>query len=1054
MIPNRIARLNFDGTTDTSFNPEAGLNAAGICVNLDASGRVIAGGSFNMVDGFLRPHLAFFDIYGSLITGTPTPSATVRTIATQANGEIILGGDFTSIDGTPRNRVARLQSDYTLEIAFNPDANAPIHACALQEDGKILVGGAMTQVGASTRNGVARLYNDPASNVLSVPSLTEAQWLRSGATQEAQQVTFEKDIGAGYVTTGITVSRIDGGWKTAITPSLVTGSIRARAFSTDSHSQGMIEEIVSFSVSPSIEIIVQGEVRTSGVGTVDFGFSQTGVANSLEVNIVNRGLANLTLTSAVLTTGTQWAIPAQPTTPVLPGGSASFTLVFTPTTPGAKTDTVTINSNDPTTAAFTISLAGFGNPGPGAIDTTWQPVANGAVNALSRSPSDFSWVGGLFTTVSSLSRGRYAFINDSAAVQLQAGVGANGPIFCVAQLPDGKVMIGGTFTAVNGVTRNRLARLNSDGSLDTSFNLSVTSPFIPIPSVHCFALQPDGSLIVGGNFNFIGGIARLCLARLTPAGAVDTSFNVEIDTVYSLAIQTDNKIIVGGSFASVYGDYSKLKVCRINPDGTLDNTFAVPAIVYMPGRVTCASIDGTGKILLALAGGYMGDATGLNRVTSVGAIDTTFANNVTDAQSLAVQADGNILVGSSASGSLTSTERLFRLTTLGATDTSFAANARNTVSGVLLQEDGKLLVGGSFTLAGSPRFLARVINGPASSSLTVVGPTEITWARGGTLPECQTVVFDLSQDNGTSWTRLGQGDRISGGWRIIATSTAGPLLPGFFFGSLPVSGIVRARAYVQGGLFNGSVSILEEQRFFSNLSSPDLILQVGFTEILEGGSVPFNAIFGGTSTTTSILLSNIGGADLSNVLPSISASSSSAAGEFSIVSQPAATILANGGNTTLGVQFSPATGIVGYREASLRIVSSNPGLKNPYDVILRGTAIAAPTATTGTVTLIPGGSVTFTGTFKANHDTATAYFQYKLVASNNWISTNVSTLTGFTPQIVSKTVAGLIVDQLYHFRAVIYNTVNNITSIPTTGGNLSPALVFVGTISNNFTPVA
>lgn len=1046
MIPNRIARLNSNGTTDTSFAPGAGLDAEGLCVNLDAAGRVVAGGSFNMVSGFLKSKLAFFEADGTLITGTPTPSDTVRTLVTQASGETLLGGDFTSISGTSRNRIARILPDLSLEVGFNPDANAAIYACALQEDGKILVGGAMTQVGASTRNGVARLYNESASNVLSVPSLTEAQWLRSGATQDAQRVTFEKDIGAGYVTTGITVSRIDGGWKATITPNLVTGSIRARAFPTDSHSQGMIEDVVSFVVNPFIEVSVQGVVRTSGDGNVDFGFSQTGVANSLVVNIVNRGLANLTLTSAVLTTGTQWTIQAQPTTPVLSGGSASFTLSFIPTTPGAKTDTVTINSNDPTTPAFTISLVGFGSPGPGTLDTTWQPVPNNTVNALSRSPSDFSWVGGLFTTVSGFSRGRYAFINDSAAVQIQAGVGANNPIFCVAQLPDGKVMIGGTFTAVNGVTRNRLARLNSDGSLDTSFNLSVTGD---TANVVCFALQTDGSLLIGGFFTAIGGVARSCLARLTPAGAVDTSFRSDTNgAVLSLALQTDNKIIVAGQFISVGGDYSKGKAYRINTDGTLDNTFDVPTTSIL-GQVTCVSIDGTGKILLA--GNYdAGAVTGLNRFTSVGAIDTTFANNLTDAQSLAVQVDGNILVGSSASGSLTSTERLFRLTTLGVTDLSFAANARNTVSGILLQEDGKLLVGGSFTLAGSPRFLARVINGPASSFLTVVGPTEITWTRGGTLPECQTVVFDLSQDNGTSWNRLGQGDRISGGWRLIATSVAGPLLPGFFFGSLPVSGTVRARAYVQGGLCNGSVSIIEEQKTFSGLPSPDLILQVGSTEILEGGSVPFNAIFGGTNTTTSILLSNIGGADLNNVSASVSTSSSSIAGEFAIVSQPAETIYATF-STTLGVQFSPAAGIVGYREASLRIVSSNPGLKNPYDVILRGTAIAAPTATTGARTLIPGGSVTFNGTFKANHDEATAYFQYKLTSSNVWISTEVSTLTGFTAQVVSKTVAGLTVGQPYHFRAVIYNTVNNITSIPTTGGNLSPALVFVGTISATFT---
>jgi len=1062
MIPNRIARLNSNGTTDTSFDPGAGLDAEGICVNLDAAGQVIAGGSFNMVSGSMRAKLALFEADGTLITGTPTPSATVRTLVTQVNGKIILGGDFTTIDGTTRNRVARLQNDYTLEAAFNPNANGAIHACALQEDGKILVGGAMTQVGALTRNGVARLYNDPASNVLSVSSLSEVQWLRSGATQEAQRVTFEKDIGAGYVTTGITVSRIDGGWKATITPDLVTGSIRARAFPSDSHSEGMIEEIVSFVVDPAIEVSVEGIVRTSGVGTLDFGSTQTGVASNLVVNIVNRGLDDLTLTSAVLTstgtpTGTNWSIPAQPTTPVLPGGAASFTLAFNPTVQGSKTDTVTINSDDPTTPAFTISLAGVGTPGPGALDTTWQPIANNTVNTVSRSPTDLSWVGGDFTTVSALSRGRYAYINDSAVVQSQAGAGANGRVLAVAQLPDGKVMIGGEFATVNGVARRGIARLNADGSVDTSF---VSMGLVSGDSVWCFALQPDGALLVGGTFLTFGGLNRIGLARLTSTGAIDSTFTSHFyGLVRSIAVQTDNKILVSGSFTDAI---SGRGVARRNSDGSPDATFT-SGLTSGSAVVASMAVDATGKVLLS--GPYTaGAVTGLNRFTALGALDATFTNNVTAAQSIAVQTDGNIIVGSSTSGSLTSTERLFRVTTLGAADSTFGANARNTVYGVTLisvdmppinnvpqPPEGRALVSGNYTLAGSPRSLARVIAGPVNSSLTVVGPAEITWVRGGTLPECQTVVFDLSQDSGVSWNRLGQGARISGGWRIIATSVAGPLLPGFFFGSLPVSGTIRARAYIQGGLSNGSVSILEEQRTFSGLPSPDLILQVGANEIAEGGIVQFNPILGGTNTTTSVTLSNIGGADLNSVSAAVSPVGGGVAGEFIIVSTPATTISA-GGSTALGVQFAPAANIVGYRSAFLRITSSNPGLKNPYDVTLNGTAITAPTAATvSPATAIVAGAATFTGTFKANHDAATAYFQYKLVSATNWINSGSSTLAGFTATIVTKTVTGLTAGQQYHFRAVIYNTVSNITTIPTTGGNLSPALVNVGTISASFT---
>jgi len=1057
MIPNRIARLNSNGTTDTSFDPGAGLDAEGICVNLDAAGQVIAGGSFNMVSGSVRAKLALFEADGTLITGTPTPSATVRTLVTQVNGKIILGGDFTTIDGTTRNRVARLQNDYTLEAAFNPDANGAIHACALQEDGKILVGGAMTQVGALTRNGVARLYNDPASNVLSVSSLSEVQWLRSGATQEAQRVTFEKDIGAGYVTTGITVSRIDGGWKATITPDLVTGLIRARAFPSDSHSEGMIEEIVSFVVDPAIEVSVEGIVRTSGVGTLDFGSTQTGVADNLVVNIVNRGLDTLTIASALMTstgtpTGTNWSIPTPPSSPVAPGGAASFTLAFNPTVQGSKTDTVTINSDDPTTPAFTISLAGVGTPGPGALDTTWQPVPNNAVNTVSRSSTDLTWVGGNFTTISALTRGRYASINDSAVVQSQAGAGANGRVLAVAQLPDGKVMIGGEFATVNGIARRGIARLNADGSVDTSF---VSMGLVSGDSVWCFALQPDGALLVGGTFLTFGGLNRIGLARLTSTGAIDSTFTSHFyGLVRSIAVQTDNKILVSGSFTDAI---SGRGVARRNSDGSPDATFASGLTSGNP-VVASMAVDSTGKVLLS--GPYTaGAVTGLNRFTALGALDATFTNNVTAAQSIAVQTDGNIVVGSF--GNIVSPEALFRVTNVGTVDNTFGASAQNQVYGVALisvemppingvaqPDEGRVLVGGSYTLAGSPRNLARTINGPVSSSLTVVGPAEITWERSGTLPECQTVVFDLSQDSGVTWNRLGQGARISGGWRIVSTSIAGPLLPGFFFGSLPVSGTIRARAYIQGGLSNGSVSILEDQVTFSGLPSPDLILQVGANEIAEGGIVQFNPILGGTNTTTSVTLSNIGGADLNSVSAAVSPVGGGVAGEFIIVSTPATTISA-GGSTALGVQFAPAANIVGYRSAFLRITSSNPGLKNPYDVTLNGTAITAPTAATASpATAIVAGAANFTGTFKANHDAATAYFQYKLVSATNWINSGSSTLAGFTATAITKTVTGLTAGQQYHFRAVIYNTVSNITTIPTTGGNLSPALVNVGTIVN------
>jgi hypothetical protein len=56
--------------------------------------------------------------------------------------------------------------------------------------------------------------------------------------------------------------------------------------------------------------------------------------------------------------------------------------------------------------------------------------------------------------------------------------GANNAVWAFARQPDGKILVGGDFTTMGGggtgvTTRNRIARLNADGSLDTTFNRPV-----------------------------------------------------------------------------------------------------------------------------------------------------------------------------------------------------------------------------------------------------------------------------------------------------------------------------------------------------------------------------------------------------------------------------------------------------------------------------------------------------------------------------------------------------------------------------------------------------
>jgi len=122
---------------------------------------------------------------------------------------------------------------------------------------------------------------------------------------------------------------------------------------------------------------------------------------------------------------------------------------------------------------------------------------------------------------------------------------ANGLVGVVLVQPDGKVLIGGSFTTLsaNGgrkVTRNHIARLNPDGTLDAAFNPNATGAFSTVSSI---ALEPDGKILVGGDFDNIGGQPRNNIARLDATTGLADSFNPNANSsVYSIALQADGKV--------------------------------------------------------------------------------------------------------------------------------------------------------------------------------------------------------------------------------------------------------------------------------------------------------------------------------------------------------------------------------------------------------------------------------------------------------------------------------------------------------------------------------
>ena len=109
-MPTRIERYNPDGSFDTSFNPGAGANGTVHAVALQADGKVIIGGAFTTYGGVARNRVARLNADGSLDTtfdpGTGA-NGTVHGLVLLSSGQLVIGGTFTSYAGVARSYIAR-----------------------------------------------------------------------------------------------------------------------------------------------------------------------------------------------------------------------------------------------------------------------------------------------------------------------------------------------------------------------------------------------------------------------------------------------------------------------------------------------------------------------------------------------------------------------------------------------------------------------------------------------------------------------------------------------------------------------------------------------------------------------------------------------------------------------------------------------------------------------------------------------------------------------------------------------------------------------------------
>ena len=281
----------------------------------------------------------------------------------------------------------------------------------------------------------------------------------------------------------------------------------------------------------------------------------------------------------------------------------------------------------------------------------------------------------------------------------------------LARQSDGSLLAG---------TSGYIYRFSAGGQLDTTFNGTGRSQYIS--AIKSLLVQPDGRIVASG-FN----IRPFSLARFTSAGVPDTTFSSDgftwtefgssVDESAASAQQADGKLVVVGKS---HGNFS---VARYLANGSPDLSFSADGrttISFGPAYADSGAADvviqPNGKILI------VGTATriinqnaysdiAMVRLNADGSLDTTFSTDgmvTTDlggyagARTVALQADGRIVVGGYGGGGYFT---VARYRTDGSLDTTFrgtgyfttfvSSNSTSSVTGIAIQPDGKILTVGN-----------------------------------------------------------------------------------------------------------------------------------------------------------------------------------------------------------------------------------------------------------------------------------------------------------------------------------------------------------------------
>ena len=753
-----IARLGTNGVVDAGFVTQLSAEATRVQPLLD--GRILISGSFSNANGVACPGLARLQVDGTLDSSFVPPSGlsasgSVACLA-GSNGLVWVTGTFTNLGGLPRNRLARLLPDGTVDPAFQSPfaATNTVALVALQADGKPFISGPFSNLAGALVTNLVRLNVDGTVDASFVARLAPGERVIRGLLMPDGGLVAAV---AGYADYGIAIT----------TPHLVRfnsdGSLDP-AFNVTFESPGFLwnSTVYAMALQPDGRILVSGTfLRVNGVsrgkiarlapdGTLDFCFdvamggewTPLAVAPGLDGSVVVGGsfsglqgqshpyLLRLLPPAGCAQGVIEMAVPAvqfredalRAIIPVVRHGGADLEQSFAFTTRDGSAHAGTDYQATSGTVRFArgdrsqfISIPIYSDgvtEGPETFEVQLTQANDGA---------NFGDLTNVVVTLTDAPAGTAGAPDTNFVVQLDGAVQA------ILPLADGRAVVAGTFTNVNGQFSPNLARLRADGTLELGFLHSKPMD----GDVRSVAMDGAGRLLVAGYFQHVDGLWRPGLARFGSDGTLDNTFApfdaAPINAYGGVTLEAVTVLADGGIVCSATvpgADYDSYDVLlKLSAAGVVDSAFTNQVPPEVVARRLQAAPDGDFFLLV------LGLGSTLTRLHPDGTLNLGFVPPA-DHQSTYYVGDLNLLPDgrvteaglASAYYGLLSVGPLWRFNPDGSLDAGFSISnsaaslgTLQSVDAISTAPDGRVLVSGSFASGSSSVRSLRRLNADGSA---------------------------------------------------------------------------------------------------------------------------------------------------------------------------------------------------------------------------------------------------------------------------------------------------------------------------------------------------